>query len=570
MVSIVTTGGTTLTTSQSSTAVDDPTSTGLSLSSYITSNARMTEYTNNIDTITSKISTNTTKISYYAEMQTLLQSLSTAAKNLAGADSQGTSSDVFSERSASLTSSSSTSAASLLTASVDSGTTSATHSVVVQQIATAEQIAGTGQTSASSGLNYSGSFTIGAGTNSATLSISSTMTLSDIASAINDTSSASGVSASVVEVSSTSFVLEITASNTDQTITMSDLSGDILSGLGLADSSGNAVNVVSAAQPAIITVDGITGITRTSNSIKDVLTGVNLELAKADTSTTLTLAITANTKDITSAISSFISAYNSWENFVSGQQATNSDGTATSTAVLFGDSLLRDVSTAIGNSLAGLVHNASLGAIGITFDSNYDLTLNTATLSSALSDQLTTVAELFEYTVSSSSNNLSLETDNKSSYSGTMGLSLTSDSNGTITSVSASDLGSGEAISFSIAGDVVTAATGGLASGLSFAFSGSDMSASINISITQGIADAIYQICENYGNSSTGFLQQTIISLQDQDTDLTTRKSDLTTAANTYYDQLLTNYGNVQAQISTNNSMYKLLTELISSTSSSN
>ena len=567
MVSIVTSGGVTLSTAQSNTAVDDPTSTGLTLSDYINGNAEMTAYTNQLDAITTKISSNSTRISAYQNMQTLLQNLEDAAQALAGADAQGSSADVFAERSASLSSGSSTSADSILSASIDPGTATGTHTVVVQRLATAEQIAGADQTSSSSALSYSGSFTIGAGTGAATIAVTSSMSLSDIASAINDTTSTSGVGASIVEVSSSQYVLEVTATGTDQAIAMSDLSGGILTGLGLADSSGTAQDVITQAQPAVLTVDGITGITRTSNTVGDIIGGVTLDLAKSDSSSTITLSITPNVDDVTSAVSTFVAAYNSWRDFYASETAVGSDGTASSSAVLFGDGTLRDANSSISDALSNLIGSTSLGAIGISLNADNTLSINTASLSSALSDQYSSVASLFEVQTTASSSSLKLGYDSRSSYEGTLSLSV-SVSDGVITSASAVDAASGATVAFSVSGTTLTAASGSLAAGLSFTYSGSGAS-DLTVSVSQGIADSIYQVAHNFGNSTSGVVQSKITTLTDQDTTLSSQESSLQTQANNYYDYLLNQYSYMESEISSANTTYKLLTEMISSDNSS-
>ncbi len=567
MVSIVSSGGTTLSTSQSTTVVDDPTSTGLTLSDYISGDAAMTAYTNRIDAVTTKISTNSTLISAYQSMQSLLQTLQSAAQALAGADAQGSSADVFAERSASLTSSSSTSADSILTATVDPGTATGSHTVVVQKIATAEQIASADQTSSSTALSYSGSFAIGAGSGAATIAVTSSMTLADIATAINDTSSTSGVSASIVEVSSSQYVLEVSAASTDEAITMTDVSGGILSGLGLADSSGTAEDVITSAQAAVMTVDGITGITRTSNTVGDVITGVTLDLAKSDSSSTVTLSISPNTSDVTSAISTFVSAYNSWRDFYATETAVGSDGTASSTAVLFGNGSLRDANSSIADALSSLVGTTSLGAIGISLNSDNTLSINSASLSSALSDQYSSVASLFEVQTDSSSSSLQLSYDSRSTYQGTLSLSV-SVSDGVITSATGIDAASGATVAFTVSGTTLTGASGGLAAGLTFAYSG-DSASDLTVSLTQGIGDAIYQAAYNFGNSTNSVVQGEITALTSEDTTLSLQESSLQTQADNYYNILLDRYSYMETQISSANETYKLLTEMMSSSSSS-
>jgi flagellar hook-associated protein 2 len=569
-VTLVTNNGVTLSSAQTSTAVDDPGSTGLTLSDYVNADAQMTDYTDQVVGIESTIASNKTLVSAYQNMQSLLQSLQSAAQALAGPDGQSSSADVFAERTASLTSNSSTSASSILSVSVDAGTAEGSHSVVVQQIATAEQIASSDQASSSSALGYSGSLTIGAGSGLATVTVTSSMSLSDVASAINNATSTSGVSASIVEVSSSQYVLEITATDTGQSISMSDLSGGILTSLGLADSSGNAVDVIAQAQDAILTVDGITGITRSSNSISDVISGVTLDLTKADASSTIGISISADTDDIASAVSTFISAYNSWEAFVTENEATNSDGTAASTATLFGDGTLRDVSEAIDDALSGLVDNTSLGAIGISLTSSHTLTLDSASLSSALSDELSTVEGLFEVQADSSSANLELSYDSLGTYGGTLSFDITTASNDVISSATVTDVATGSSVAFGESGSVLTGASGGLAAGLSFSYSGSTTSSPVTVSVTRGIADQIYQIAHNYGNATNGVVASKITSLTSTDTTLNQNGISLLEEADNYFTTLLDQYAQMEAKITAANVTYEELKQMMESDDSSN
>jgi flagellar hook-associated protein 2 len=568
MVSIVTNGGLTLSTSQSTSSSSDPTSTGLTLSDYVSSDQEMTRYTNQIDATSTSISTNSTLISSYQNMKSLLTSLQTAALNLAGKDSQSSTADIFSSRAASLSTNNSTAASTILSASVAAGTSLGTHTVVVQQVATAEQIAGTEQSSSSSALNYSGNFIIGAGSSSATIALTSGMALSDIVSAINNTTANSGVSASIVEVSSSQFVLEVTAASTGQAISMSDPSSSgVLTGLGLVDSGGAAKDVITAAQSAILSVDGISNITRTSNSINDIISGVTLNLSNANASTTLTLGVTPNTADVSTAITSFVSAYNSWESFVLQNETTSSSGTASSTAVLFGDSSLRSASTLIGSALSSLVNNSSLGAVGITFNSDMTLSINSASLSTALSDHFSTVASLFEYQATTTNGTLHLSSDQEATYQGTLDFNITASSSG-ISSVVVTNDTTGATVPFTISGSQLIGASTGAAAGLVFNYTGNS-SASIQVSTSQGIGDAIYQISNEYANGSTGEVQKQITSLTNQNTTLNSTLSTLDSESTSYYNYLLTQYGIAVSSISSANQTANLLQQMIASGNSS-
>lgn len=567
-VSSASSSGLNITTAQGSTAVDDPGSTGLTESDYVTS--KLQPYVDQADTLDTEISGNEAKITAYQNMQSLLQALQSAAQALSGPDGQSSTASAFADRTASLSSSSSTSAASLLSATVDPGTSTGTHQIVVQQLAQAEQIASASQSSESSALGYSGTFTIGAGSASASITVTSGMSLSDIASAINDASAQSGVTASVVEVSSSDYVLEVTASSADSAIAMSTTSGGVLSSLGLTGSDGiTAADVIQKAQPAELTVDGISGITRSSNTISDVISGVTLDLTGADANTTVTMTVAPDAGTVTNAIDAFVTAYNNWESFVSENQATNSDGTASSSATLFGDSTLRDASTAIGNAISSMVDDTSLGSIGVTMNSSNQLSVDTTTLASALSGDFSSVQSLFAYQATSSSNNLQLAGDNSSTYTGTLSFNITTDSSGNVTAVSATDQSTGQAADFTVSGNEIVGAAGSPYAGLTFSYSGSTTSSPITVTVTQGLGDSIYQTADNYGNSTSGTVQTRISSLTGEDTTLQQQLSTVSAQADDYYNFLLNQYGVIEAQISEANQTASLLQQLMSYDTSS-
>src|SRR5262249_48399389 len=156
-------------------------------------------------TIDSQITANKAKVSAYQDMQSLLQSLE---DSLAKLDDGTASDDAFAARSAELTSSSSTSADSLMSATIASGTAAGTHQIEIDQIAPAERIAGSTQSSRTTALGLSGTLTIGAGSGStADIAITSGMALNDVVDAINAQSSTTGVTASVIAVTSSQYML---------------------------------------------------------------------------------------------------------------------------------------------------------------------------------------------------------------------------------------------------------------------------------------------------------------------------------------------------------------------------
>jgi flagellar hook-associated protein 2 len=518
-----------------------------------------------IDSINSKITTNKAKVTAYQSMQTKLQTLQTAVDALRSPVSS--SSDVFKVRSATLSSSSSTAASDLMSATVATGTTTGTHSVTITQLATAERVSSATQTSKSSALNTSGVFTIGeTGKTASSITVTDSMSLSDIVSAVNNQSSTTGVTASIVTVSSSTdnpqYKMLLTATDTGLPINMTTTSGTALSDLGVTGSDGTtAASVLQEAKSAILTVDGVTGITRTSNDIDDILDGVTLHLTQADASNPITMKIGNDTSSIETAISTFASAYNDWRTFVNDNQATDSTGVASSSATLFGDSNLRAASLQIDTAVNSLVNGTSLSAIGITLNSSNQLEIDSTALESALTDNFSAVQKLFEYQATTSNGDLKLTSHGSSTYTGDFTMDITTDDSGAITHVSAKDA-AGKAIDLNYNGKTISGVAGTAYEGLTFYYSGAT-TASISVSASQGIADQMYQASDAVADKNTGSLQTVITNIQDQDTTLTTRASEIQTSANNYATFLLDQYGKLEASISAAEQTQSLLTTMM-------
>ncbi len=536
---------------------------GLTVDDVVT--AKVQPLLNQIDTINASISANQTKVSAYQDMQNLLVNLQNAANTLRAPLSSTP--DVFNARAASLSSNSSVSASQILSADVASGTATGSHKITVQQLATVERLGSSNQASRTNALNLTGGFTIGeSGKTAATISVTADMSLNDIANAINKQTGTTGVSASVITISSSSsnpqYMLVLTGADTDQQIQMSTTSGNVLSSLGVTGSDGaTAASVLQSAQPALLTVDGVPGIQRSTNDISDIIDGVTLHLTQSDPNTSITLQINNDTTSIQNAIQTFTQAYNAWRSFVAQNQATQTDGTAASGATLFGDSTLRSISTQIDSALTSYIGGISLGAIGITLNADNNLQIDSGSLSTALTNNFDQVRQLFEYTASASSPDLTLTNHGNSTYVGTFTMNVTTDSNGNVTGATATD-GLGNTVPLIYNGNVISGPTGSAYAGLQFNFTGSS-SESITVNTSQGLADQIYQLSANASNTTSGSVQTIVDGLNSQDSTLQARASEIQIQANNYQTFLLDQYGRLESSISQANQMQSILTQLM-------
>ena len=514
------------------------------------------------DTISTTITNNEAKISAYQTLQSDLKTLYSGLASLSTAVVNSLSTSAFATRAASISSTGDVSASSALSMTIKSGAATGDHTLTISQLATAHKVSGTAQSSQTDELGYSGTFSIGLeGGAASDITITSTMSLQDVVDAINAQTSTTNVQASIVQVSSTSFQMVLTGTEDAADITYSSTSGDdILNKLGVTDSSGNFTDVLQEAQAAQFTLDGI-AMTRDTNDISDVLSGVTFSLLQeTPDGATLNISIETDTSQIQSTLETFVTNYNAFRDEVIAQQATTTDGTADSSAVLFGDGTMRNIMDALQNALNTTVGGMTMADLGLSFNESNELELDTGTLSDILSTNLSGVTKLLSAQTTTSSSQLSVVNTGTSPQSFTLDLAVDSDGNLTSASVG------GDASLFTISGTTIIGASGSIYAGMAFTYSGST-SQSITVTSTSGIATQLYQIAKDY-SSSTGVLQTQITSLTTRDDELQQRVDDINSAASTLQSQLETQYAKYQAAIETANSTLDYLKALLNSSSS--
>lgn len=290
----------------------------------------------------------------------------------------------------------------VLSATSVSSSAPGTHTIEVTSLAKMQRQVSQGYASNTTAIFSTGSFQItdDAGGTPITVNIAEGQnTLDGIASAING--SGANVSASVInDGSGTPYRLVIAGKDTkNYTFDFAGLTTDPTGGtgplkptlLGVGDPS------YQAGTPASLKVDGI-GITKTSNTISDIIPGVTLTLLK-DGGATTSVTVGNDVTGVTKKINELVASYNSAMSLVNRQSEYNA--AAKRAGSLSGDSTLRTVKSqlqsVISTPVSGLAGQyTTLAAIGIT-SSQKDgtLTVNGATLQTALSNNFDDVVKLF-------------------------------------------------------------------------------------------------------------------------------------------------------------------------------
>ena len=294
--------------------------------------------------------------------------------------------------------------ATVLTAAADSTALVGSYNIVVDRLAAAKTIRSSLFTSPTAAIG-TGTLTITVGgTNSSVTVTGSNNTLTGLKDAIN--SSGAAVTASIVNVgtsASPDYRLTVQSKDTG-TANAVTISGTLT---GAADPFPGGGEVVQAAADALFSANGLT-VTRGSNTISDVVSGVTLTLVKqgdadgvveaTDAAANVTVALdSAALKD---SIKKFAADYNAANKIVNEQFKLNPD--TNRQGVLGGDASLRAVISRLRNEMstaggigAGIKY---LSDIGITFQKDGSLTVDDAKLANALAKDPTGVSNLFVLT----------------------------------------------------------------------------------------------------------------------------------------------------------------------------
>jgi flagellar hook-associated protein 2 len=524
------------------------------------------------DTIDLKITANEAKIAAYQELQSLLSDVADAADALravSGTSNSGT--DVFLDRAAYLTANGDVDASAALSATVEDGSDVGSYDIQILQLAKAHKIAGSTQASKSEDLGLSGVMSLGVVDGEAVeVTITETMSLADIADAINAESEETGVQATVLRVSASSYRLVLSGVETGETIATSAVSGDdVLASLGLTDSDSAFADVLQEAQDAILTLDGIT-VTRSSNNIDDLLDGVTLHLYQTtqagpdtDSDVSITLEVGADVSSAKAAIQSLVDAYNAFREFVATQQTLASDGTVAEDAVLFGDGTMRSATLSVYSALTATIDDESMALLGLSFASDGTLIVDEDTLDNALLDDLDTVKALLSFQMDASSSQLKLLSRGTTVPAG-FTLDISVDSSGAPSTASVG----GDSSLFTVSGTRIIGAKGSIYEGYTFVFTGSSAQ-SIDVSLKTGIAELLYNAADPVADGTDGSIQTLIDNLTEVDDALQTKSDSIRSAAETYRTNLSARYARYQAAIAAAESTQDYLTALIDQWNSS-
>lgn len=252
---------------------------------------------------------------------------------------------------------------------------------------------------AASGKYTGASFTSsGAGVKTVTIN-GTNNSLSGIRDAIN--AADIGVTATIVNDGGTSpYRLALTVNATGQTNSMKiSVAGDsdisALLSHDPANNSGQALKETTAAQNATFKVDGIS-VSKTTNTATDVIAGINLTLAKVGGPTSIN--VTRDSAAVTTAVTSFVTAYNNLSATIRDAGAYNA--TTKSASALNGDAALRSVQSQVRGILNSPVAGGEsayslLSQVGVSMGKDGMLSLDSGKMQKAIDSNFSGIAGLF-------------------------------------------------------------------------------------------------------------------------------------------------------------------------------
>ncbi len=537
-----------------------------------------------------QITLNDKKVAALSDFKTLLSKLQDAANFLRSPPGVGNAGDnVFKFTTASVTSNTSTAGSTYLSVSAAAGATVQSYTIdEISSLAAAKKQAtgdiniATADSAAVSDTPAAGQFKSGTFTlNGQSITFAAGDSLNAVAAKFNAVKGLTGIAATVIKVEDGKFNLSFSAT---QSGTANDFDFNNVDVPGtLVDAGGvfGSVTITDSqdVSDAVFTIDGVE-VTRSTNSINDVVDGVTFNLLQTTPALTeLTVDVKPDEQIVKNGIINFINAYNDLKTFAAKQTELKPDGTFADTALLAGSSSMRTTVNAVNSQLASIISGITggnpsrLSEIGISFvdlPASKDnpkvpnvLNLDDGKLASAISTNFDGVRKLFEFDLTSDNPNLSVFS--RTNALGVSNFTLTINP-GTATYQATYNLGAGP-VTIDLDSSTISGGTGILLKGqagtvlegLQLIYA-SASSATISVTATQGVADKIYNTTTNTLTPDTGSLAIEQNIFKTSDAKLTTEIARINDQVDRFRQQLLDKFGALEQVISRVNTLLQSLT----------
>ena len=294
--------------------------------------------------------------------------------------------------------------------------------------------AAAGFTAGSVGTHMGAGFSLNGAINSKTITLGAgDQSLQGIRDAINKGDM--GVTATIVsDGSAKPYHLVLTSNKTGEATTMKiSVGGEdgepgdpaISAMLGYDPAGVQGMTQTAGAQSTKLNMNGIE-IKSDSNSVSEAIQGVTLDVTAIGSST---LTVSKDTAAITASVNEFVKAYNDLNKTIGGLTAYNTE--TQKGAVLQGDASVRAIQSQLRKQISAVMEGTggkltSLSQIGISFQKDGSLQVNSTKLNKAITDNAADFGGLFAAMGSTTDNLIKFDQSSAATKAGTYGINITS------------------------------------------------------------------------------------------------------------------------------------------------
>jgi flagellar hook-associated protein 2 len=341
-------------------------------------------------------------LSGYKDYESLLNALKTPASNLRRPSVAQAGTDVFGQKIAYPTSGTGGSSTAV-TVTPKTDTPLGTYSLTVNRLARSDSALSSAVdvfTSKEAPLiTANGTLSV----NGTSIAVSAGDSLKTVIEAINAKTDTTKVRAQIVDLGNNTYRLSLSANETGKAIALSGSDAGVLDDLNLSSSGSGETDTTLSSE---VVYNGVT-VTRSSNTIKDLIPGASIDLFSANPLDKIRISVETNNQNVRGQVDAFVEAYNDLKDFYDTQTVVNGDGTVPKTSILVNQTAFRGSFLGLETMLTGQVSGVSgvntLRDIGITLDKENRLVVDDVKLNDAIVDKGDAVAKLFGFSSSSSS-----------------------------------------------------------------------------------------------------------------------------------------------------------------------
>lgn len=303
-----------------------------------------------------------------------------------------------------------------------------------------------------------------------------------------------------------------------------------------------------AAQDASLTVDGV-AVTKSSNTVTDVIAGTTLTLKSTGTGT---ITLQSDVQAIKDKVTSFVNGYNDLMKFLNGELFLDKE--SKNTGVLFGNYTVQSIQQTLRSTVSNAVTGVSgdfkyLAQVGVSTASDGLLSLDEGKLANAINQNVGNLSQLFASKGTTSNTNVTFVGFTDKSLAGTYDVRV---SNGV---PQLRVFGTGNFVDAVGAGTFFSGATGTSMEGLSFRIGTLTDDSYGTITLTTGVAEVLSRAMANLTDTSrNGPLAAELSTATKSITDYDTTIKDQETRLQLFQDNLRSKFANLEVVVGRLNS----------------